>query len=139
LSMPAAPPSAPSQSFTSPPIASPSMSSAFNLSSPAAAPAAQQPSAPAAAPSYSGFSNMDAWGSNDVWASSAPSQPAATSTTTSHTQPKSPGWGLSTPQVTQDDDFGGWSSAAPTTTNTTTSSKPAGGFGGDDLFSNVWE
>jgi stromal membrane-associated protein len=87
---------------------------------------------------------MDAWGSNDVWGSSAPSQPAATST--SHAQPTTPGWGA--PQVTQDDDFGGWSSAAPTTTSNTTQhtsphtqSKPAGGFGGgsDDLFSNVWE
>jgi stromal membrane-associated protein len=89
---------------------------------------------------------MDAWGSNDVWGSSAPSRPAATSTA-SHAQPTTPGWGA--PQVTQDDDFGGWSSAAPTTTTqttttthtTTTQSKPTGGFGGgsDDLFSNVWE
>jgi stromal membrane-associated protein len=89
---------------------------------------------------------MDAWGSNDVWGSSAPSQPAAT-TTTSHAQPADPGWGA--PNVTQDDDFGVWSSAAPTTsTHTTTTqhtstsqSKSAGGFGGgsDDLFSNVWE
>jgi len=81
---------------------------------------------------------MDAWGSNDVWGSSAPAQPAATTTAA----PKSPGWGA--PAVAQDDDFGGWSSAAPTkTTHAPTNqgaAKPAGGFGGsDDLFSNVWE
>lgn len=86
---------------------------------------------------------MDAWGSNDVWASAAPSQPATTATA-SHTQPKSPGWGA--PHVAQDDDFGGWSSAAPsapthaatTTQNSTTQNKGFGG-GSDDLFSNVWE
>lgn len=144
LSMPSAP--APAPKAASPPMASPPMNSAFNLSSPAApsAPAAPQTQATPAPVNYGGFSNMDAWGSNDVWASSAPSQPAVT-TTTAHAAPKSPGWGA--PQVAQDDDFGGWSSAAPTTTsqtNTTshanTTSKPSGGFGGsDDLFSNVWE
>jgi stromal membrane-associated protein len=139
LSMPSAP--APAPSVSSPPLASPPANSAFNLSSPAPAPAAKStPAAPAV--NYSGFSNMDAWGGNDVWASSAPSQPAATTTTAP--APSTSSWG--TPQVTQDDDFGGWSSAAPTTTTTTshtttTQSKPAGGFGGasDDLFSNVWE
>lgn len=143
LSMPSAP--APAPKAASPPMASPPMNSAFNLSSPAApsAPAAQTQATPAPV-NYGGFSNMDAWGSNDVWASSAPSQPAVTATT-AHAAPKSPGWGA--PQVAQDDDFGGWSSAAPATTShntttphTNTASKPAGGFGGsDDLFSNVWE
>lgn len=146
LSMPSA---APSKPASSPPIASPPMNSAFNLSSPIApsVPTPRAAPAPAAAPSYSGFSSMDAWGSSDAWASSTPSQPAAPTVaapqTHMHTQPKSPaGWGA--PQVAQDDDFGGWSSAAPTTTakpQNTTSSKPSGGFGGggDDLFSNVWE
>ncbi|KNG50851.1 stromal membrane-associated protein [Stemphylium lycopersici] len=137
LSMPSAP--APEQRVTSPPLASPPVNSAFNLSSPAPAPKAA-PAPPAV--NYSGFSNMDAWGSNDVWGSAAPSQPAATSTAPATT----PSWGA--PQVAQDDDFGGWSSAAPTTTTTNTTSttsttqgKPAAGFGGasDDLFSNVWE
>ncbi|KAF2745343.1 ArfGap-domain-containing protein [Sporormia fimetaria CBS 119925] len=146
LSMPAAAPAAPAapvQTLTSPPITSPSMSSAFNLSTPAAPPA---PSKPAPANTFSGLSGMDPWGSNDgnVWGTPASSQPAAT-TTTAHAPPKSPGWGSSTPHVTQDDDFGGWSSAAPaptttaTTSTSTSTSKPAGGFGGDDLFSNVWE
>ncbi|KAH3913804.1 hypothetical protein HBI56_057650 [Parastagonospora nodorum] len=135
LSMPSAPAPAPKAAT---PMASPPMNSAFNLTSPAA-PSAPTPQAQAAPNYSSGFSNMDAWGSNDVWGSSAPSQPAATTTAA----PKSPGWGA--PQVAQDDDFGGWSSAAPTTTTTHTSTnqsatKPAGGFGGsDDLFSNVWE
>lgn len=131
LSMPSAP--APQQTFS--PVASPPTSSAFNLSQPAA-PAAPKQTQPAV-----NYGNMDAWGSNDVWSSNAPAQPAAPSATTSHVPAKSPGWG-------GDDDFGGWSSAAPTTTATTTTSttatsasKPAGGFGGgsDDLFSNVWE
>ncbi|KAF2825410.1 ArfGap-domain-containing protein [Ophiobolus disseminans] len=151
LSMPSAPAPAPTSRAAPAAVASPPINSAFNLSSPAPA-AKQAPQAPQAqaAPAqvnYGGFSNMDAWGSNDVWGSSAPSQPAATTTTSSHVAPKSPGWGA--PHVAQDDDFGGWSSAAPTTTSNTTTStshtnananKPAGGFGGnDDLFSNVWE
>ncbi|KAF2713447.1 ArfGap-domain-containing protein [Pleomassaria siparia CBS 279.74] len=129
LSMPSA---APSQRVSSPPVASPPMSSAFNLSSPAPAPKA----APAATPSYAGFSNTDAWGSSDAWASNQAAAPAVTS------PPTQGGWGA--PQVAQDDDFGGWSSAAPTQTTQThnpPASKPSGGFGGggDDLFSNVWE
>ncbi|KAH7069823.1 putative GTPase activating protein for Arf-domain-containing protein [Paraphoma chrysanthemicola] len=145
LSMPSAPMPAPKAAPA--PVASPPINSAFNLSSPVApsAPAPQAQTTPAQV-NYGGFSNMDAWGSNDVWASSAPSQPAATTTTASHVPAKSPGWGA--PQVAQDDDFGGWSSAAPTASAHTTTSapsnqpatKPAGGFGGsDDLFSNVWE
>lgn len=150
LSMPSAP--APTPRAAPPPVASQPMNSAFNLSAPApSAPAAHQAQATPAQANY-GFSNMDAWGSSDVWASSAPSQPSqpnqpAAAPTMSHAQPQSSGWGAS--QVAQDDDFGGWSSAAPTTTQHTTTSntqanasaKPAGNFGGgsDDLFSNVWE
>lgn len=137
LSMPAAP--APAPKATSPPMVSPPINSAFNLSSPAAQPAAKATPAPATV-NYGGFSNMDAWGGNDVWASSSSGPTQLTTATAS--APKSPGWGA--PQVAQDDDFGGWSSAAPTNPQPTTTaqppSKPAGGFGGsDDLFSNVWE
>ncbi|KAF2279088.1 ArfGap-domain-containing protein [Westerdykella ornata] len=139
LSMPAA---APAQPMSSPSMSSPSINSTFNLSS-HAAPAATAPVANTTS-NFSAFSSTDPWGSNDVWASTGPSQPAATTTSstaaTSHTQPRSPAWAATTPHVTQDDDFGGWSSAAPTSTGTaTTTNKPAGGFGGDDLFSNVWE
>ncbi|RMZ68807.1 stromal membrane-associated [Pyrenophora seminiperda CCB06] len=129
-------------SMPSAPAASAPVNNAFNLSSPAPTPAAKAAPAPAAM-NYSGVSNMDAWGSNDVWASPAPSQPTV-NPTPSHTQASTSSWGA--PSVAQDDDFGGWSSAAPTQTTTTThttttQSKPAGGFGGgsDDLFSNVWE
>ncbi|KAF1972789.1 ArfGap-domain-containing protein [Bimuria novae-zelandiae CBS 107.79] len=142
LSMPSAPapaPQPPAQSMASPP-----MNSAFNLSQPAAPKPALPSAAPPPAATFSGFSNMDAWGSTDAWASPAPAQTTQTTATTTHTQPKSPGWGAST--ITQDDDFGGWSSAAPVAPSTTTqhqtksTNKPAGGFGGgDDLFSNVWE
>ncbi|KAF2202930.1 ArfGap-domain-containing protein [Delitschia confertaspora ATCC 74209] len=139
LSMPS---TTPAPATKSPSVTSPSMSSAFNLASPVAAPK-PTPAGPPAPVNYSGFSNMDAWGSSDAWASSVPGQSTSTTTaTTSHTQ-ASPGWGQqSTTQVTQDDDWGGWSSAAPsapTTTTTSTTQKPNGGFGGDDLFSNVWE
>ncbi|KAE8824092.1 hypothetical protein HRS9139_09274 [Pyrenophora teres f. teres] len=128
-------------SMPSAPATSPPVNNAFNLSSPAPAPASKAAPAPAAV-NYSGVSNMDAWGGNDVWSSPAPSQPA-TNATASRTQAPTSSWGA--PAVAQDDDFGGWSSAAPTQTTTThtttTQSKPAGGFGGasDDLFSNVWE
>ncbi|KAF2870179.1 putative GTPase activating protein for Arf-domain-containing protein [Massariosphaeria phaeospora] len=136
LSMPAAAPPAPQ------PVSSPPLPSAFNLSTPAAPPAQKPAAAPA--PSYSGFSNMDAWGSTDAWASSAPSQPAAPTATATHAQPSNAGgWGAPAPIVAQDDDFGGWSSAVPTTapTQSNAASKPSAGFsgGGDDLFSNVWE
>ncbi|KAI8931640.1 hypothetical protein NX059_011290 [Plenodomus lindquistii] len=139
LSMPSAP--APAPRMTSPPITSPATNSAFNLTSPSAPSAAPKAApAPAAVNYGGGFSNMDAWGGNDVWASNAPSQPSAPAATATHTAPKSPGWGAPA-QVTQDDDFGGWSSAAPTTQSNAPAQKPAGGFGGasDDLFSNVWE
>ncbi|KAK3214713.1 hypothetical protein GRF29_19g1022468 [Pseudopithomyces chartarum] len=143
LSMPSAP--APQSQPPVQAMASPPLNSAFNLSQPVAPkPASTPAAAPAPAATFSGFSNMDAWGSTDAWASPAPAQPAQVTAPTSHTQPKSPGWGASA--ITQDDDFGGWSSAAPVANATTTTnqpsstSKPAGGFGGgDDLFSNVWE
>ncbi|KAF1998542.1 ArfGap-domain-containing protein [Amniculicola lignicola CBS 123094] len=158
LSMPAAPP--PKQTYTSPPPTSPPMTSAFNLSSPTSASAKPAP-ASTAAPNYSGFNNMDAWGSTDAWASPAPSQPAAPTRTAhsqAHAKPTSPSanaWGApAATTVTQDDDFGGWSTAAPAQSQThahttahsshtpasSAAAKPAGGFGGgDDLFSNVWE
>jgi len=135
-------PSAPAPRVTSQPIASPHTNSAFNLTSPAvssgAAAAAATP-APAAVNYGGGLANMDAWGGNDVWASSAPSQPATTAMV-----PKSPRWGAPA-QVTADEDFGGWSSAAPASSRASAPvegpGKPASGFGGasDDLFSNVWE
>ncbi|RYP04955.1 hypothetical protein DL765_010003 [Monosporascus sp. GIB2] len=41
------------------------------------------------------------------------------------------------PKVAADEEFGGWASS--TGGNSTGNAKPAGGFGNDDLFSNVWQ
>ncbi|KAF2091380.1 ArfGap-domain-containing protein [Saccharata proteae CBS 121410] len=112
--------------------------SAFNLSSPITLAQPAQ-SKPQPANFSTGLSNMDAWGSNDVWASSSTTTaaPAATPAAAPKAAATS-GWGAaSTPQVAQDDDFGGWSSAPTPGSNTT---KPSAGLGGgDDLFANVWE
>lgn len=160
LSMPSV--AAPTSKPLSPPsTTSPTFHSAFNLSQPAPPP--KPVAAPAVSPapttSYSGFSNMDAWGSSDAWASSTTTRTTTTTTaatsSTSHSHATATGWGqTATPHITQDDDFGSWSSATPaapsattlpqTNThahmpNTSTNQKPGGGFGGEDLFSNVWE
>ncbi|KAI1400139.1 ArfGap-domain-containing protein [Hypoxylon fuscum] len=44
-----------------------------------------------------------------------------------------------TPKVAADEEFGGWTSSTGANSNNNGGSKPAGGFGNDDLFSNVWE
>ncbi|KAK5633321.1 hypothetical protein RRF57_009035 [Xylaria bambusicola] len=43
------------------------------------------------------------------------------------------------PAVAADEEFGGWTSSTGSNTNNSTAGKPAGGFGNDDLFSNVWQ
>ncbi|KAI1195825.1 hypothetical protein F5X97DRAFT_326056 [Nemania serpens] len=44
------------------------------------------------------------------------------------------------PKVAADEEFGGWtSSTGGTTSNNNGPAKPGGGFGNDDLFSNVWQ
>ncbi|KAF2837496.1 ArfGap-domain-containing protein [Patellaria atrata CBS 101060] len=159
--------SAPSKP-TEPAFKSPTtMNSAFHLSSPTTTSVSSQVSPPptSTVPNYSGFSNMDPWGSSNAWSDS-------TSTVTTSTAMKSPaavktpattslsndfgGWGSSTnttaaPTITADDDFGGWSSAPSMQspklqqshlqgqTQSQQLPKPTGGFGGDDLFSNVWQ
>ncbi|KAI1334080.1 hypothetical protein F5Y15DRAFT_315912 [Xylariaceae sp. FL0016] len=45
----------------------------------------------------------------------------------------------STPKVAADEEFGGWTSSTGGGSNHAGTSKPSGGFGNDDLFSNVWE
>ncbi|KAF1807979.1 ArfGap-domain-containing protein [Eremomyces bilateralis CBS 781.70] len=133
--------------------AAPNISSAFNLSKPTAAPVAPKPQT-APLTDFSGFSGMDAWGSNNAWATdpapaakpaAAPAAAPAASTIASDFG----GWGITseakpTPQVAQDEDFGGWNSAAPETPGVGNSGAKqkasAGGFGGqDDLFGNVWK
>ncbi|MCJ1223946.1 hypothetical protein MMC12_000589 [Toensbergia leucococca] len=144
--------------------------SAFNLSAPAAPLHSVPKSAPptqTSAPSLSGFSNVDAWGSNDAWATPEPTAIAPKPKTTKPPPAVSAaandlGWGGSPsndrgfgdsggdglnlqgpPKVAPDEDFGGWTSAAPAMPAAkppSQTAKPTTGFGGsDDLFSNVWE
>ncbi|OCK80912.1 ArfGap-domain-containing protein [Lepidopterella palustris CBS 459.81] len=138
------------------PISSPSinLNSAFNLSAPVLPSQPQPKPQSTTTPSFSGFSNLDAWGTTEAWAGSSNST-TTTTNTTAHTAPKSSGWGATakpiSPSISQDEDFGGWSSAAPATTTFHTNTharthgagaaapKPLGSMGGDDLFSNVWE
>lgn len=107
---------------------------------------------------------MDAWGSNDAWATPdpapAPVPPKQTTTSFKPPQPTAPvqttfdsGWGdVASPtkpaantnsgfSVQQDDDFGGWSHASPVaTTPGPRAGRGGGGVGGgsQDLFDNPW-
>lgn len=152
LSIPSQPPAPPPK-----PANSTNFNSAFNLSAPAPQTKPRSNPQPAAVSNLSsGFSTMDAWGSNDVWStpdtSIAPKPAAAKSPPVSSARTNDFGWDSSTtdagfgsakpagPTISADEDFGGWRSAAPVTSATTQgSAKPVGGFSGEDLFSNVWE
>ncbi|KAK5166918.1 ARF GAP with effector function(s) [Saxophila tyrrhenica] len=168
------PPPPPKPAVQSPPPIQPQQQqpkqpnfSAFNLSQPSAP--AKQPSPPQTQTStFGSLSNMDAWGSNDAWATPEPAQqpqPAPfQSSSSSFNKPAAPaapmqtefdsGWGdMTSPappaantttsaggfSVQQDEEFGGWSHASPVAQ--TPGAKQGGGFGGgsDDLFGNVWE
>ncbi|KAL9638062.1 MAG: hypothetical protein Q9164_001801 [Protoblastenia rupestris] len=91
-------------------------------------------SAPASKPPTIPMTNdFSAWGSSDPATDQSSSVGNGFGST-----PQAP------PRITPDEDFGGWSSAAPVAPAKSNppppQSKPAGGgFGGDDLFSNVWE
>ena len=139
-------PSPPAPQKAPEPTPASSVNSAFNLSAPAApVQPPHKPSAPAQPPltsTSSGFSNMDAWGSGDVWATPDPTptttapkpKPAATPSVPSipmssdfsawggsavpSSDSSGHGFGSSSqapPKVTPDEDFGGWSSAPPVT------------------------
>ena len=105
-------------------------------STPDPAPAAPaRPKAPsiAKAPSISMTNDFSAWGGTE----STTNQFSANTSTIDKPQ-RNP------PKVTPDEDFGGWTTVAPPATSkpnpAPVQSKPtSGGFGGDDLFSNVWE
>ncbi|KAF2397011.1 ArfGap-domain-containing protein [Trichodelitschia bisporula] len=137
-----APPLSPPKATT--PAPAPAANSVFNLSAPAPAPK-PQPAAPAMSAAF------DPWGSNEAWGdvTTAPAAPATSSATTGAWDSGNGfgnGFGVpkaAVPQVSADEDFGGWSSAPapphPGTKVEVPKSKPGGGFGGDDLFSNVWE
>ncbi|KAI1757850.1 hypothetical protein F4782DRAFT_280 [Xylaria castorea] len=129
--------------------------SVFNLSA--------TPAKPTTAPSASiTTSDADVWG--NAWGNPEPTLSAGLRTPADPPRPKASaiedfgGWGSSmggsfatqsivpgasggfapAPKVTADEEFGGWTSSTGGTTNNGTT-KPAGGFGNDDLFSNVWE
>ncbi|KAI0969579.1 hypothetical protein F4678DRAFT_164560 [Xylaria arbuscula] len=133
--------------------------SVFNLSA-----APPKPAAATTAPVASiTTSDSDVWGGN-AWSNPEPT-PSAGFKSPSISKPSVSssndfgGWGSSTggsfaqqsivpgasggfapaPTVAADEEFGGWTSSTGGNTNTGSSAKPAGGFGNDDLFSNVWE
>ncbi|KAI0477651.1 hypothetical protein GGR56DRAFT_638169 [Xylariaceae sp. FL0804] len=139
------------------------MNSVFNLSAPQPKPAPA--AAPAAAPNAMGSigaSDADvwgnAWGAPEPAAPVAPKSPAVTQPSMMSSGNDFGGWGSSTggsfasqslvpgasggftaaPKVAGDEEFGGWTSSAGGSTSNT-APKPSGGFGNDDLFSNVWE
>ncbi|KAI1141644.1 ArfGap-domain-containing protein [Hypoxylon sp. FL0543] len=151
---PAAPKPAPAPSTTD---------SIFNLSAtqpkPAPAPA---PATNAASLSTSAFNNSDVWG--NAWSNPEPAPAPATKSPLTATSPGiSSGndlgvWGSTggsfasqsivpgasggftpAPKVAADEEFGGWTSSTGGNTNSNGGSKSAGGFGSDDLFSNVWQ
>ncbi|KAI0105270.1 hypothetical protein GGR51DRAFT_197169 [Nemania sp. FL0031] len=136
-----------------------SANSVFNLSATQAKPAAVT-----TAPSASvGTSDADVWG--NAWGNPEPTpsaglkSPAAPKPTAPTASDDFGGWGSATggsfanqsiipgasggfapaPKVAADEEFGGWTSSTSGTTNNNGSAKPSGGFGNDDLFSNVWQ
>ncbi|KAL9113951.1 MAG: hypothetical protein Q9227_002085 [Pyrenula ochraceoflavens] len=150
---------------SSPPAPSgPTISSAFNLSSPTTTqPAAKSTdSKPPLVASNTSSMFDDPWGSGNAWSTpeeSAPAPPPKPRAPSIGRPPDkitpndfSGGWGggggslnvgtKAEPVVAKDEDFGGWTSA-PTASGGNQQSKPSGGGGGfggsDDLFSNVWQ
>ncbi|KAI1267940.1 hypothetical protein F5Y18DRAFT_274851 [Xylariaceae sp. FL1019] len=136
--------------------AQPAMSnSVFNLSQPQKA----APPPAASKPVSVNTSDADVWG--NAWGNPEPAAPAPM-----QSPPISKpaggdfgGWGNSlgggalanqsivpgasggfaaTPKVAADEEFGGWASSTGNSGNNS-NAKPSGGFGNDDLFSNVWQ
>ncbi|KAI8628477.1 hypothetical protein F5Y19DRAFT_141896 [Xylariaceae sp. FL1651] len=101
----------------------------------------------------------NAWGNPEPAAPAGPKNPATVKPVVSSTGDDFGGWGSSTggsfanqsivpgvsggfapaPKVAADEEFGGWASSTGANTSGNGPSKPAGGFGNDDLFSNVWQ
>ncbi|KAI1473229.1 ArfGap-domain-containing protein [Daldinia caldariorum] len=159
-SAPAQPVAAPAPSRPAP---SSTADSIFNLS------ANQSKPAPAPAPvasatsalSTSAFSNSDVWG--NAWGAPEPSPAAAPKSPVAATSPigggndfgawSSTGGSFATqslvpgasggftpaPKVAADEEFGGWTSSTGGNFSSNGGARPGGGFGNDDLFSNVWK
>ncbi|KAI1129902.1 hypothetical protein F5Y10DRAFT_236953 [Nemania abortiva] len=150
-------PAATSPAASKPPPVS--TSSVFNLSA-----TQPKPATATTAPSASiSTSDADVWG--NAWGNPEPT-PSAGLKSPAAPKPAAPaagddfgGWGSSTggsfanqsiipgasggfapaPKVAADEEFGGWTSSTGGNTNNNGSAKPSGGFGNDDLFSNVWQ
>ncbi|KXJ96774.1 hypothetical protein Micbo1qcDRAFT_155416 [Microdochium bolleyi] len=157
-SSPAPQPAATKPQASSPPAATASSNSVFNLSSqptPAAAPK------PSPAVDASGMSGADVWGSG-AWGAPEPAASPAVTHQIPATQSSSAfggGWGSTpsttsnsfasqsivpgasggfapAPKVAADEEFGGWASSSATPTGNAGVAKTGGN---DDLFSNVWQ
>ncbi|KAK7747058.1 ARF GAP with effector function(s) [Diatrype stigma] len=89
------------------------------------APAARSPAA-IKSPSFGGGSDLGGWGAGGSFASQS-------------IVPGTSGGFSAAPKVAADEEFGGWTSSTGASTNNNGAAKPATGFGGDDLFSNVWQ
>ncbi|KAI3330160.1 hypothetical protein F4824DRAFT_348677 [Ustulina deusta] len=150
--------STPAQPAPKPAPASTS-NSVFNLSAAQTKPAAATatPSAPITTSDADVWGN--AWSNPDPTLSSGLKSPAVSKPSVPSTNDNFGGWGSSiggsfasqsivpgasggfspAPTVAADEEFGGWTSSTGGNTNNSASAKPAGGFGNDDLFSNVWQ
>ncbi|KAI2633295.1 hypothetical protein GGS21DRAFT_519982 [Xylaria nigripes] len=133
--------------------------SVFNLSAAQTKPT----TAPTAPPVAISTSDADVWG--NAWGNPEPTpsagmkSPAMPKVSAPSNSERLGMWGSSTsgsfanqsivpgasggfspaPKVAADEEFGGWTSSTGSGTSNNASTKPAGGFGGDDLFSNVWQ
>ncbi|KAL7622327.1 ARF GAP with effector function(s) [Parahypoxylon ruwenzoriense] len=144
------------------PVSSPSNDSIFNLS-------AKPALAPAPAPTMTASLNTSALNNSDVWGNAwGNPDPTPVSASKSPISLKTPAvsssssndfgaWGSTggsfasqslvpgasggftpAPKVAADEEFGGWTSSTGGNPNANRGSK-SGGFGNDDLFSNVWQ
>ncbi|KAI1764982.1 ArfGap-domain-containing protein [Hypoxylon sp. FL1150] len=147
------------------PAPSSASNSIFNLSAsqPQPAPAPAAATSTMASVNPSAFNNTDVWG--NAWSNQeptpapapAPKSPLPTSSglgggndfggwgntggsfASQSIVPGASGGFTPAPKVAADEEFGGWTSSTGGTTTHNGGSKPSGGFGSDDLFSNVWE
>ncbi|KAI5866172.1 ArfGap-domain-containing protein [Durotheca rogersii] len=143
------------------PVSSSTSNSVFNLSAkPAPAPAPV--SATTTSLNTSILNTSDVWG--NAWSNPDPTPTSASKTPIATKSPATSGgidfggWGSGTggsfanqslvpgtsggfapaPKVAADEEFGGWTSSAGGNSNANGGTK-SGGFGNDDLFSNVWQ
>ena len=98
---------------------------------PEPAPAAAKSPPAIKSPSFGGGSDLGGWGAGGSFANQS-------------LVPGASGGFSAAPKVTADEEFGGWTSSTGASNNNNSNNnngaaKPAGGFGNEDLFSNVWQ